>query len=1816
MADNNPLPAPMPIYIPMSIPVYKAESSQDVEIFLQQYEGMTMQMRFTNEMKASCFINYIGGEEVIRFWQSLSDEEKLDYREIKAAFLSHFKKVKPDPAESYTKLSNRKLKWDENNIKKCEKLDTYFRDIRDLVSKCDSKVRESQVLIAYSNLHPLFREYVELKAPSLSTLTMSELEEITKRKEGYYRDSNSSSVSDNDSKSSNPKSHSSDSSKASVKSSSSMNSKGKDLSHIQCFTCFEYGHYSSRCPNKNSKATGKFSSSSSSSSSSSVSVSPPGGIKSEANKTQKSSGHGVHVVETVDKDGGNFISTSGRIAAASNDLNNQGGTETKRIGPSINSTNPSYFLSLQIEGSPPLLALLDTGAGMSLCSRELFASLPPHVRERPLLHSRMDVNNVSGDKLIIDGVLIASVGLLGPSSVGPISHIPLTIYVSNMVSDSPLILGNDFVNQFVRSLDVSNKKLILRNGSEIPFVLAEKNIAFLDVVSVGKHIIPPLCKINLPARVATVHASGKNRIVGVSADLVGVNNNSGKINHDQLEILRASEAILFEPIVNLFNEEEKQLGAEILSGGVQVVTSLVNISEDGDTSVVIENNTLLKCCVENGFKLGTAEAVTPIDSNRVTIEVKDTNTGKVYSTQSAPDEIDASPFSITPFGNENHSSRSSSFDTISLSDNVIIPWKNIPLSDEEKVSLLTLLREEVDIFAENPKAPNTTNIVEHRIDTGSHSPVFQHPYRVSPVQSNIFEREIKTMLDNNIIIPSNSPWSSPAVLVEKPDKTIRFCIDFRRLNSITKPDRYPIPRIDDTLDALGQAVYFSTLDLASGFWQIKVAADDREKTAFSTRQGHFEFNVMPFGLRNAPATFQRLMDFVLAGLLFVICLVYLDDIIIFSRTIEEHLQHLSAVFDRLRKAGLSVKGSKCYFALKEIKYLGHIIGNGIIKPDPAKIEVLKSYPKPRNQTEIRIFLGFVGYYRDFIEALATLAGPLYKLLKKNAKFDFNSACQYGFDTIIQRLIDAVLALPDYNKPFIIYCDANLSGLGAILCQKIDDVEKTIVYASKTLNDAQTRYHTTERECLAVKFGCEQFRPYIYGQQFIIVTDHSALRWLINHKDVSSRLFRWALYLQEYDFIVQHRGGTHHANADTLSRIPGIIEDHKIMDEKEKSVVRAVQLNSVIRESKNNSSSGNSSSSRVPLPVEPQELQSTNINSTTEDDISSLSLAEIETLDIKTEQRKDKLLLVLIQALENKDDNREVSQINIPTSNPYSILEGNDSNVSRQANELEKFNINLENYSLMEGILVRHWSPQVTKPHPSIKDYRVVVPLHLRAQFITAFHDEPLAGHLGLQRTYDRIRSRFYWVNMYKDIELWIRTCSLCNAKKRGYNLGKMKLGSFPVVTQPWERVSVDLMGPLPETRTGNKYILTCTDHFTCWVEGFALPNMKTTTIAQVFIEEIVCRYGAPRFLLSDRGTNFIGSLAKDIYSMLNIKKINTTPYHPQANGRTERFNYTLATMLSMYVNDNQLDWDAYLPYVLFAYRTSIHSLLNESPYYLLYGRLPLTPLDSMLLSPLSGEGNQHSGKHEIYLNDLQARLQMAHDLAKKHHQSAADKTTAFNADLDPATLVHYQIGDKVLVCEPSSKKGISRKLYKPFKGPYLITESYGNGLNYQVQKLKKNGQVSTQSKLVTVNVKFLKPYHSPAASQLRQKLAEKEEAKTQQLLKPVQQISPISLGRNGKLIKNTSSKSAEPTTQSESSSGKPRTHSTVPSTEQQLTVESSPLSSSTLNSSPLSGQSVSSPPEQTSSFPSPNERRRSSRVNKGQRNVGAQWINTELISFE
>ena len=414
-----------------------------------------------------------------------------------------------------------------------------------------------------------------------------------------------------------------------------------------------------------------------------------------------------------------------------------------------------------------------------------------------------------------------------------------------------------------------------------------------------------------------------------------------------------------------------------------------------------------------------------------------------------------------------------------------------------------------DLFASPTGALGRTSVVKHAIQTDG-PPVKQQLRRMPEALKAAVKEEVQKMLNQGVVRPSSSPWSSPTVLVKKKNGAWRFCVDYRKVNSMTRRDAYPLPRIDATLDALAGAQYFTTLDLASGYWQVELEEDAKKKTAFSTPFGHYEFNVMPFGLTNAPPTFQRLMDCVLAGISPEQCLIYLDDIIVFSQTFQEHLQRLSNVLKEIRKAGLKLQGSKCKFACKEVHYLGYIVSQGGISPDPDKLRAVSAFPAPSNEKQLREFLGLSNYYRRFVKNYSQIAEPLYKLTKKNTKgFQWDAACQQAFDDLKQRLTSPpILTYPVFTLPFIVHADASERAIGGVLSQVQEGEERVIGYWSRQLNKAERNYSTVEREALAVVAAVKEFYPYLYGFHFTLVTDHNPLTSLKGLNDVHGRLTRW------------------------------------------------------------------------------------------------------------------------------------------------------------------------------------------------------------------------------------------------------------------------------------------------------------------------------------------------------------------------------------------------------------------------------------------------------------------------------------------------------------------------------------------------------------------------------------------------------------------------------------------------------------------------------------------------------------------------------------
>jgi predicted aspartyl protease len=398
-----------------------------------------------------------------------------------------------------------------------------------------------------------------------------------------------------------------------------------------------------------------------------------------------------------------------------------------------------------------------------------------------------------------------------------------------------------------------------------------------------------------------------------------------------------------------------------------------------------------------------------------------------------------------------------------------------------------------EAFAKDKNDFGQTHIVQHRINTGMAAPIRQQPRRVPLAKKEEADTEIKRMLSTGVIEPSKSPWAAPIVLVRKKDGSVRFCIDYRRLNDVTLKDSYPLPRIDDSLDALRGSTWFSTADLASGYWQIGMDPRDAEKTAFATTCGLYQFKVMPFGLCNAPRIFERMMEYLLAGLHWETCLIYLDDIIVFADTFEQHIERLGNVLTKVQGGGLKISPKKCHFFQTKVHFLGHVVSNQGIATDPEKVTAVKEWPTPKNVHEVRSFLGTCSYYRRFIQSFADIARPLHKLTEKTTPFVWSSNCEMAFKTLQLSLVTApILGYPDMNDPFTLDTDASGFGIGAVLSQIHEGTERVVAYFSKTLGKAERNYCVTRRELLAIIESIKHFHHYLYGVKFTVRTDHSAL----------------------------------------------------------------------------------------------------------------------------------------------------------------------------------------------------------------------------------------------------------------------------------------------------------------------------------------------------------------------------------------------------------------------------------------------------------------------------------------------------------------------------------------------------------------------------------------------------------------------------------------------------------------------------------------------------------------------------------------------------
>ena len=457
------------------------------------------------------------------------------------------------------------------------------------------------------------------------------------------------------------------------------------------------------------------------------------------------------------------------------------------------------------------------------------------------------------------------------------------------------------------------------------------------------------------------------------------------------------------------------------------------------------------------------------------------------------------------------------------------------MSAEQSVQLAQLIMNYKDLF---PDVPTKTTVVHHDVDIGDASPIKQHPYRANPLKLEAMRTEIKYMLDNGIIEHSNSDFSSPSMLVPKPDGSYRFVTNFKAVNTITKSDSYPIPRIEDCIDKIGRARFVSKFDLLKGFWQVPLTERAKRVSAFVTPDGLFNYCVMPFGMRNSPATFQRLINQVISGL--VGCEAYIDDLVLYSESFEEHLLRLRALFDRLLEAKLTINLAKSEFCQGTVQYLGHIVGQGQVKPVNAKIEAIVNYAIPKDKKSLMKFLGVVGYYRRFCVNFSTVVSPLTNLLGKNIKFIWSEECNEAFDKVKRILMThPVLITADYDEQFSLFADASDVGSGAVLTQLgTDGLDHPISFYSKKFNKHQRNYSTVEKECYSLVLALQHFDVYLNVTKHPVLTftDHNPLVFINRMKNKNQMILRWSLIMQHYNLDIRHIKGRDNVIADALSRV--------------------------------------------------------------------------------------------------------------------------------------------------------------------------------------------------------------------------------------------------------------------------------------------------------------------------------------------------------------------------------------------------------------------------------------------------------------------------------------------------------------------------------------------------------------------------------------------------------------------------------------------------------------------------------------------------------
>ena len=969
-------------------------------------------------------------------------------------------------------------------------------------------------------------------------------------------------------------------------------------------------------------------------------------------------------------------------------------------------------------------------------------------------------------------------------------------------------------------------------------------------------------------------------------------------------------------------------------------------------------------------------------------------------------------------------------------------WDLSHLNDTQKELLEKVLHEEEDIFSRSDTDIGDIPGCQMRINLTDDIPVNEAYRRIPPHLYKEMRDYIHDLVMNGWVRESFSSYSSPIVCVRKKCGAMRMCVDYRKLNAKTIPDAQPIPKIQHLLDTLAGQRWFTTLDMSKAYHQGYIHEDSRHMTAFSTPWALYEWMRIPFGLRNAPPAFQRFMNQMLGNLKGTICEPYLDDVLIYGKSFEEHVENLRKVLQRLKQNGVKLRADKCVFGRKEVRYLGRLVSEKGYRPDPADTLALDKFKKaPENIGELRRLLGFIGYFRCYVKDFAKKMKPLYDLLKMNKEeqemekdkikrkkvkgkkkgqqYDARKKILWTFEHqgILNAMIDylkspEIISFPDFDLPFFITCDASGHGLGAVLYQNQNGKDRVISYASRTLTDAEKNYHfhSGKLEFLALKWAItERFSDYLqFGQPFEVFTDNNPLTYILTSAKVNAVGARWINELADYNFVIKYRPGKENVDADGLSRNPIDVgnmrkECFKMMDEQS---IRAVW-------------SGNKDISRT---VYADSVEVNTLVLPKEEELISVS-AEV----LREKQNEDPVISPVYRAVK------------------FGMKPGRKEwkNMDHDAKILMS---NFNKLVLKNDVLMRK----------TVKYEQIVLPTEYRQLVYDELHVK--MAHLGAEKTIELARQRFYWPRMAHDIEFYIRKKCRCLVNKSP-NVKEMAPLKPIQANHPFQMITIDYLH-LDKCKGGFEYVLMVTDHFTRFSQMFATKNKSAMAAADKIFNCFILQFGYPEKIFHDQGREFNNKLFKELHRLTGIRASNSTPYHPQSDGMTERMNRTLINMLKALSREEKKDWKNALAKLAFAYNSTIHKSTGFTPFYLMFGRESRLPIDTVFRIEDTGEELPRSWKG--FVNNWKETMKQAYKVANDNIGKAAGYNKKyFDKNHKMARPVLLTTGDKVLVRNVRQKDGTGKLRSYWEENIFVVLEKKEDLPVYKIKNVKKNSDVRT-----------------------------------------------------------------------------------------------------------------------------------------------------------